>query len=128
MQFNLVTRNQANATAHDLVQCRAKTLETLNNYAKLTEPTQQANCRMFLEPFNVVNAFAFAGATGLNTIVENRSLWSTFILVNDFEATEVQDLEDLRNTLNDLFKDIKSYVPSDMDKANDVAINLHQLY
>ena len=124
MQFNLVTRNQANATAHDLVRCRAKTLETLNNYAKLTEPTQQANCRMFLEPFNVVNAFAFAGATGLNTIVENRSLWSTFILVNDFEATEVQDLEDLRNTLNDLFKDIKSYVPSDMDKANDVAINL----
>ena len=67
--------------------------------------------------------FSFS-LSGLNTVVENRTLWSTFTLVNDFEATEVEELDELRKTLNDLFKDIKCYVPSDMDRAADIAINL----
>ena len=79
---------------------------------------------MYLADFREVNQFEFGGANGLSTAVQNRTLWSTFIYQANFEATEVNELETLRVTLNDLVKEIKSFVPSDIDRAADCAKNL----
>ena len=128
MQYTLCTRAEANDAAHNLVRYRAKLLETLTNFVALREATAVANCRMFLDqplnPFNELNAFTLGGANGLIALVDNQTLYSNFIHVDDFEATEVEELQTLKTKLNDLFKDIKSYVPSDLDKAHDISKNL----
>ena len=95
MMYTLCTRNEANAVAHVLVRCRAKALESLNDYALLRDETQVVNCRMYLADFREVNQFEFGGANGLSTAVQNRTLWSTFIYQANFEATEVNELETL---------------------------------
>ena len=124
MSYSLCTRSEANSVALLLVKCRAKALVALNEYALLRDPVHVANCHMYMENFVEVNRFQFAGANGLTSAVENRTLWTTFIYQVNFEATEVAELDALRNTLNDLFKEIKTFVPSDIDKANDIAMNL----
>ena len=124
MMYTLCTRNEANAVAHLVVRYRAKTLEALNDFVRLKDQAPLANCRMNIAAFNEVNGFQFDGANGLTALVENRTLWSNFIFQPRFEATDVAELEELRGTLNDLFKEIKCFVPSDLDRAQDTAKNL----
>ena len=124
MQYTLCTRADANNAAHKLIRYRAKTLETLEEYIKLDNPIHPTKTPMFLPEFTVKGEFKFDGESGLNRLVENRTLWHNFILVPDIDTNLIPEIVALKNSLKEIFKEIKSFVPNSIDAAADIAKNL----
>ena len=123
MQYTLCTRADANNAAHKLVRCRAKALESLAEYVSLENPINP-NTPTFLPDFNVIGEFKFGGENGLNTLVENRTLWNHYIFVPDLDPNLIPEIITLRDNLKEIFREIKSFVPNSFDAAADVAKNL----
>ena len=124
MQYTLCTRADANNAAHKLIRYRAKTLETLEEYIKLDNPIHPTKTPMFLQEYTVRGEFKFDGDSGLNTFVENRTLWHNYIVDPDLDLNLIPEMITLKDTLKEIFKEIKSFVPNSLDAAADVAKNL----
>ena len=124
MQYTLCTRADANDAAHKLVRYRAKTLDTLKEYIELDNPIHPTKTPMFLQEYTVRGEFKFDGDSGLNTFVENRTLWHNYIVDPDLDLNLIPEMITLKDTLKEIFKEIKSFVPNSLDAAADVAKNL----
>ena len=124
MEYSLCSRADANDAAHKLVRYRAKTLETLKEYIELENPIHPTNTPMFLQEYTITGEFKFAGDSGLNKFVENRTLWHNFIVDPELDTNLIPEMITLKDTLKEIFKEIKSFVPNSLDAAADVAKNL----
>ena len=124
MQYTLCTRADANDATHKLVRYRAKTLDTLKEYIELDNPIHPTKTPMFLQEYTVRGEFKFDGDSGLNTFVENRTLWHNYIVDPDLDLNLIPEMITLKDTLKEIFKEIKSFVPNSLDAAADVAKNL----
>ena len=124
MQYTLVSRADTNNAAHKLVRCREKTLETLVEYVALENPIPPTNTVFLQQDFNLHGEFKFDGEFGLNTLVEDRTLWFNYIFVPDLDTNLIPEFITVKDTLKEIIKEIKSFVPNSMDAAADVAKNV----